>query len=284
MKRHPVLLMMASCLLFNSARSIANIPYLDKSFSSPPDSNRSMLIQIPVSTNRELNPGEVFITGGIGYGDMTSLLSPIENYGNGYYNYSSGFSINHLPEFGGSLDMLIARIISMGIGVNYQEIQFVNQNSYQGNYYNRYPNLATFTRLNIGMRNLFYFMGRNSDNVHFYMGVRAGISIWNEQDQWTSNPNYYYYYPVINSTNNTKLSFQVLWGLRYFPVQDLGLQFEAGLGSPYYGQVGITLRLNDRPQTYSVTRAEYRIMNESNQLTHKDSVNIGLTHPPAIKK
>jgi hypothetical protein len=254
----------------------------------PPDSNR--LIQVPVSPNRELNTGEVFISPGIGYGDMTIAGSPIANTifteNNNYYGNLYQGTI--LPEYGASLDYLVSQSMSMGLAANYQSVTYTQTNSQQPYNQNQYyPYSVQFSRVNIGMRNLFYFPGNNSDNFHLYIGVRAGLSLWYEVDNWSNNTNNNnnYYREVIDSYDNTHLSIQVIWGVRYFVTPDIGMQLELALGTPYYAQFGITFRLNDKPATYSVTRSEYRAINEGTQLTHRDSANLGLLHPqPGIKK
>jgi hypothetical protein len=256
--------------------------------SSPPDSNknRETLIQVPVSTNRTLNIGEVFITPAIGYGDMAITGSPLATsiYSETYHNL---YSIKNMPEFGVSLDYLVAEILSLGIAANYQTVQYTLSNSAQ-NYAQDYPYSALFSRLNVGIRNLIFFRGSNSDKMHFYIGARVGMSFWKETDEWnyTTSPYYpnQYNYSIINAEDNNKISFQLLWGMRYFVSTEFGMQLELGLGTPYYAQLGITYRLNDKPATYTVAGSEYRVMNEGNQLSHKDSVNLGLSpHQPGIK-
>jgi len=259
---------------------------------TPPDSTKKQeeIIQIPISKNQQLQEEEVFITPAIGAGSMQITGSPIANslyLENSNYNYSAVNS----PEYGVSIDYMVAKYFSFGLGVNYQTISFnssitpqptpYNYNYY---YYNSDPSSAQFTRWNIGVRNLFYFQSDNSDNVHFYMGARAGLSIWHEADTWANGAYNPQYRSFVNSATPL-FSFQLLWGMRYFFTQEIGTQLELGLGTPYYAQAGITIRLNDNPKTYSVTKSQFRAMNENAQMTHKDSANLGLLKPvPEMKK
>ncbi|HTB30890.1 MAG TPA: hypothetical protein VK808_02630 [Bacteroidia bacterium] len=290
MKKVSLCLIPVMSLVFHIVKADSLISYSDRAYA-PPDSNK--LIQLPISETKELNMGEVFFTPGIGYGNMAIEGSPLSNsiFVNNYnYNGNTYSAINY-PEFGGSLDYMVSPLVCMGIGVNYQLIRFdlsTNyQNAYINPYYNEGPNSALFSRLNIGIRNLFYFKGINSDNLHIYVGARAGLSIWYEWDSWANGVNYNYR-SVINSNSNDngniQMSIQLLWGMRYFFTHDLGMQLELGLGTPYYAQFGITYRFNDNPVTYSVTRSEYRAMNEGTQLTHRDSANLGLLPMHGMKK
>jgi hypothetical protein len=262
-------------MVFNTGRANAML--------SPPDSNK--LIQIPVSGDKVLNTGEVFISPCIGYGDMAIAGSPIANsifIGTNYY--TKFFTSTISPEYGCMIDYMVSQMFGVGLGINYESINFNNtyptQSYYQNDYY---PSTVQFTRYNIGVRNFFYFPSKNSDVIHFYLGARLGLSLWYEKDEW-NNGYTGQYYPLIDGTNDSKFSFQLIWGARYFITSDIGIQLELAYGTPYYAQGGITIKLNDKPATYSVTRAEYRAMNEGNQLTHHDSVNLGLLPQRGMKK
>ncbi len=248
-------------LVYTSGKSNQGVPYSNSLYMLPPDSTK--LVRLPLRNAGELNPGEVFISPGLGYGSMTITGSPLDNsMFTEDYNYGYNYNSVSSPDFGCSVDYLATQIFSFGLGINYQTIKYtlVNPQTNYNSYYD--PNSAQFNRLNIGMRGLFYFSNVNTESLQFYMGARAGLSFWKEIDTWTSAINYDYR-PLISSQNDGILSFQLIMGSRYIISSDIGIQIELGLGSPYYGQVGVVFRLNDKPATYTVTKSEYRAMNEA---------------------
>jgi hypothetical protein len=98
-----------------------------------------------------------------------------------------------------------------------------------------YSIVETLTRLNIGARLLYHI--RNDDVKDFYIGVRAGFSIWTDQ----SNPQ-----GSLTEGNVTVPSIQALIGMRKRITNCIGVFIEGGIGTPYFGDAGIYYNVNTK--------------------------------------
>ncbi|HXP50375.1 MAG TPA: hypothetical protein VN922_10490, partial [Bacteroidia bacterium] len=99
------------------------------------------------------------------------------------------------------------------------------------------------SRLNIGVRASYHL---NKFNLRFddYIGIRLGCSYWHDificpsSYGYVGSPEY-----SIGAATLYKPSFQVFYGLSLFPSGGcVGFNFEIGIGTPYFGEGGITFR------------------------------------------
>lgn len=154
-----------------------------------------------------LSNGALIINAGIGFSTIQWAVSGISN------------SANTSPVYSGTLDYGFDNLFSIGVGVAQQSIDII-------------PICA---RTNTAIRILAYDNGNNI--FDFYTGFRVGVSFW------TGNPSL----NTLNvplGKNNTYMSFQALSGARVFISNIVGVHIEAGLGTPYFFEGGLTMRIN----------------------------------------
>jgi hypothetical protein len=178
---------------------------------------------------------------GIEINYQTIPFSSLSVRQNAYFQFASTpYSLTTTPEFECSFDYFQSYYSSIGLTIGYMNMQC----SSMGAQLHYYPYSMQFDYFNIGVRKLYYFNYEKNSRWHFYIGVRADLTIWNESDNWSSgfNDNYQ---AIINSENEYQLSFLVLGGIRYTILSFMDAQLESGFGinTPYYIQAGITLKL-----------------------------------------
>lgn len=172
----------------------------------------------------------IIISPGIGVSAMmVKFHDYIKDTGANIISFSPVYSIN--------IDYSLYRKYSLGIGVAWQSMKI---NPYVYNnlpYYTGGPDetaVENLTRLNAGARFLYHI--RNDDEKDFYVGFRTGLSFWTDH----SNP------PGFNSEGGlgTKPSIQGIIGLRKDITDYLGIYLEGAVGSPYFANTGIYLKMN----------------------------------------
>ncbi|HWY97533.1 MAG TPA: hypothetical protein VNY36_00490, partial [Bacteroidia bacterium] len=103
------------------------------------------------------------------------------------------------------------------------------------------------SRTNAALRILAH-LPLNTKFVEFYGGIRPGICYW--QDNPSANNNPYHNttqttpFTFLGSTNETAFSLQFLFGMHVYVNKFIGLHFEAGIGSPYLAECGLSIRIN----------------------------------------
>jgi len=100
-----------------------------------------------------------------------------------------------------------------------------------------------FSRLNIGAR-LLYHLTKNSTRKDWYFGIRWGLSVWTDKlPPMQGAVEYPFpYEPYFSPTSPVEPSLQILLGWRRFFTYGFGIHAEVGVGSPYFFEVGLTLR------------------------------------------
>jgi hypothetical protein len=184
----------------------------------------SSFIFLPLLLNCNISfaqtaPHEVVINAGTGY----SLIAG----GDDFLVLTSSVSYNtiyapHTPEFGITIDYGVLKWLSLGIGISYQEVEetaYLNANTFLFS--------AIYSRINTGLRLLAHLNKKHKDIFDNYIGLRPGISYWNFQGAGSS----------------IWVSIQVIYGIRYYFSKVFGIHCEAGLGTPYLLEGGVTFRL-----------------------------------------
>ncbi|MGP8215664.1 MAG: hypothetical protein ACLQQ4_08895 [Bacteroidia bacterium] len=273
MKRLRGYILVIFMLAFNDGKSNPGISYSDTAFLSSNDSDKKheVLItpgigysELPIlespmnyvifynnehnlTTSPELVASlDYLVTDDIGMGlainyqlmPFTSLsikqpyFYPYPLYPYSYYASS---------EFGCSLDHLADNNVNAGLAISYQTMQCKSLSAQQA----YYPYSMQFNCFNFGIRKLFYLKSIKINNLYFYIGGIAELSIWKEVDNWGSVTNNQYD-PVINYENTLQINLLLLGGVKYFFINSIGMQLELGygFGTPYYAQLGIIIRLH----------------------------------------
>ncbi len=174
---------------------------------------------------------------GIGYGFMNWIYGfPI---GGGAQSTVTSIS----PVGYAVIDYGITKKSSIGIAFGYQQIS-------SNNLYNEAPIqnvVENISRCNIGIRYLEYWnLKKTGGNIKaiYYYGIKAGVSIWNDEITNTNVPGsewYGYNNFTKGSPNSVNLSLQICLGTRLYVANAMALHFELGLGAPFLGEAGISL-------------------------------------------
>ena len=182
------------------------------------------------------------------YYPIATVLDHINISGMAFY------SREHPPEFvcssikpniGGAIDFGLTSNFSVGLATNYQSEIVSWTPASNSNIGTLYPCSDKITRANMAIR--FLYQVKPHKNFNTYFGIRCGISYWHDMPSPDNNLTISYlnispYF--ITAPDITVPSFQVLLGLRFYPIKFVGIHFEIGLGSPYLFEGGITFRIN----------------------------------------
>ena len=183
------------------------------------------------TTRRHLD-GTVYVNLGFGEG----LISHDINQ-----NYFGGVGPRILTEpvaVNITADYCFDKRISIGACFAYQNL---TDNPIKGGIVLNYET-EFIQRYNYSIRVIYHPFNLKMKN--FYCGVRLGVSVWVDYTvnptNLTNNPAY------ITIQNPFDPSFQVFGGYRIIFADLIGLHIEAGIGTPYLIEGGVTVKLNTR--------------------------------------
>lgn len=150
---------------------------------------------------------------------------------------ASGATSTSLPAFQLTYDYGVNKTVSVGIAVSYQSlgVEYVD-------YDDGFETLngdVTLNRLNFAIRPLFHYA--NSGMLDMYSGLRIGFTNWSAKstvDSDTYDPE-----SLISSGNTFNFAPQlVLFGMRVYFTDNIGLNLELAAGAPHYFSGGISAR------------------------------------------
>ena len=195
----------------------------------------SALAQRDSNVKKVIGPKSIAISVGVGASTIGVLVEdPFDLAG-------SGVSIISVkPSYNIMLDYNDTRKSGAGIAIAYQQLSYLK--AYNGGNQADYF-LVNASRLNVGIRFLWHFS--KISHSDFYMGFRLGVSYWQYNE--SLNPNFHFgpytYVPTPASPwTKTDPSVQLLLGYKGYLSEHIGLHIEAGLGTPYYAEGGLTYR------------------------------------------
>lgn len=190
-----------------------------------------------------------------------SLFSPFRGTITGSQNSSdttvsfrSGNASN-FPQLNVSYDHAISQWFSIGGAISYNKVSM----NLKEVVYNRTENLGdvklNVSRITLGARALFHY--GNANRVDMYSGVRLGIGIWGVNASSSSLDNRLdevfkeaggsgIWRSVLG--NKLKGGFVlpqvqvILFGLRTYVTENIGLNGELAVGSPYFASIGLNYR------------------------------------------
>lgn len=137
------------------------------------------------------------------------------------------------PVYSATADYGIGLGAAVGYGLAWQSVNTnTGKYAYVGN--KRYPITERFTRTNQGWR-LLYHTGV-STVFDFYNGLRLGESFW------TDNTTPAAAIPD-SKQNEIDISIQYLFGCNIFFSDIFGIHIEAALGTPYFIEAGLNIRM-----------------------------------------
>jgi opacity protein-like surface antigen len=172
----------------------------------------------------------------IGESLVGNLIGSLNNAAN--LDYSS--NVTSMPAFQMTYDYQVNNWFSIGAAGSYQMMGVKVKN---WSYYDESDNLVTedfktsLNRLNVAVRPLFHY--GNMERFDMYSGLRIGYTKWNVSTTST-DPNY----DALKLVKGGHVAFQlVMFGLRAYVTDNIGLNCELGLGGPHYFAVGLNVRL-----------------------------------------
>jgi hypothetical protein len=209
--------------------------------------------QIVINAGEGYSPefdGDISLFSSYPWYPVGTILGVIDNPQSN--DYPSDFSCTSItPNIGGTVDVGVMEYFSIGIASSYQS-EVANWIIINRNFPlppNSFPNSDRITRINIAVRLLAHMpVDWTSKYLDTYAGIRLGESRWHDIPS-SDNMNYPYYYSqtkayFINKSDRIVPSFQGIIGLRFFPIYNLGIHVEIGIGSPYLVEGGVTFRID----------------------------------------
>ncbi len=219
----------------------------------------SFSISLKVKAQQEL--GQIIVNAGIGYSPefdggfgFGGTFYPVSTYPGADWNadqypYPSMKCSSYTSNKGATIDFGINKLLSIGIASSYQSAIInwsLNDNQYPGPPYS-YPYSDNITRVNLALR-LLWHLPIQSKHFDVYGGVRFGCSSWHDIPSSNNILTYGSTNTItfLSSPNLVVASCQILWGLRVYLNKYVGAHIEAGIGSPYLVEGGLTVRITTK--------------------------------------
>ncbi len=184
--------------------------------------------------------GQLVINIGVGYspgfnGDIGfgGVFFPIQR------NFTDYGISDRTANLGAVIEYGVTKKMSVGFAVSYQSEIIDPDES---------PYTDFVTRINIAVRILHHLNKRNP-KFDSYIGIRFGDSYWTDVPTLRSFYPYSSSIPQIYFINQPSLwvpSIQLLYGMRIYLSNSMGIHFEVGIGSPYLAEAGINFRFKTR--------------------------------------
>ena len=192
------------------------------------------------------------LTGGVGasfFGFVVDVVDGTDFSDSEFANTSDEFTINSglfrgksLPAFQVNYDYGFKKWFSLGGGISYQkfDVDFQDLQYTEDTGEQNFVESAAIDvhRLNIGIRTLFHY--GNSNRIDMYSGFRLGLTNWgisaSSSDVGLEGD--------LNSVFGLLPSFQFIpFALRGYVTENLGIQFETGIGTPHMFAFGVNYRM-----------------------------------------
>lgn len=145
------------------------------------------------------------------------------------------FSTYSLPAFQATYDYSLAKWFSVGAAGSVQ-LMGIKYNDYEGTGDNFETSI---TRTNFALRGLFHY--GNNEKLDMYSGVRMGFTNWNISTNY-DNPDYNADSDISISQGFGAAPQVVLFGVRGYFNDNLGVNMEVCIGSPHYLSLGVNYR------------------------------------------
>jgi len=141
-----------------------------------------------------------------------------------------------IPNIGTVIDYGFTKKFSLGLAGSYQSELVKSDED---------PYTDRITRINLAVRFLKHLIKRHP-KFDDYIGLRIGCSYWKDvplHSSYYQNLNYSPHVSYfITNPNSFVTSVQLLYGLRFYFSDSIGIHFEVGIGSPYLAETGLTFR------------------------------------------
>ena len=170
--------------------------------------------------NAQQESGQVVVSAGAGYSLISRILS--------------GTNQTSLPPVYLNVDYGVTENFSIGLAGSYSSYSYddvITTIDANGNTVEEAFSVSG-TRNTIAGRALFHF--GDNPNLDQYAGLRAGMTLWGYSDSGLLTE---------DDLNGNVFSFRILYGARAYLTDNLAVNLEIGLGSPYLFNGGISYRL-----------------------------------------
>lgn len=136
-----------------------------------------------------------------------------------------------VPAIQFTYDRGLSSFFSLGAAASYQGMKIDYSDITYGDY------KTTISRLNVACRALFHYA--NSGKLDMYSGLRLGYTNWGVSTT-SKDPDYV----ADDVVKGGGFAPQViLFGIRGYFTDHIGLNFEVGVGAPHYTSIGLAYRL-----------------------------------------
>lgn len=187
----------------------------------------ALLIGTSNNADAQKYKGESVVTLGAGYSFVGALFDAVST------------DATAAPAILVMYDYAIGDKFTLGAAFSYQSMGYSFDNTYYSTANVPMTEVVEFkyARMNFGIRPLFHF--GNNDDMDWYTGLRIGYQTWAVSND-SNDPFYIDGDEAIEVLSRPTV--QPLLGARYFFTENIGVNLEVGLGSPYVAMVGANFR------------------------------------------
>lgn len=177
--------------------------------------------------------GQSVVSFNIGYSVVGNLLkSSLEVF--------EDVKTSSIPTLGLTYDYAITDLFSLGVAASYQSVSaeftdtYLDENSMTQTDFVK----ASFARMNFAIRPLIHYGG--TDELDLYSGLRIGTVMWNSSYESSQDD---FDFEDADLFNGSRVSVGlVLFGMRYFFTDNIGINFDVQIGAPYIMSGGISAK------------------------------------------
>ena len=186
------------------------------------------MIGFMFNANAQDSEGASVATVGLGYSFFNNIIkSSLETY--------SDVKVKSVPTIALTYDLALTDNFSIGVAGAFQNVSGEFTNEYIDQNLDFQTEIATtkVSRLNIALRPLFHY--GDGDRLDLYSGIRVGYLIRNVETE-TSD----YLLNVLDELDGNRFALGLVpFGMRYFFTDNLGVNMDLQIGTPYVVSGGI---------------------------------------------
>lgn len=175
--------------------------------------------------------GQSVVTLGAGYSLVNNIVkSGLETY--------SDVNVKSVPTIALTYDYGLTDNFSLGVAAAYQSVSGEFTNTYFDNNLDLQTETAksSFSRMNIAIRPLFHYGG--SDKLDLYSGLRVGMLFRNSEVE-SEQENI----DLFGDLSGSRVSIGIVaFGMRYFVSDNIGINMDLQVGTPYIMSAGVAAR------------------------------------------
>jgi opacity protein-like surface antigen len=180
------------------------------------------------NANAQNSEGTSVATAGLGYSFFNNIIkTSLETY--------SDVKVKSVPTIALTYDYALTDNFSIGVAGAFQNVSGEFTNQYIDQNFDTQTEIATtkVSRLNIALRPLFHY--GNGDKLDLYSGLRVGYLIRNVKTETKDEA-----LNVLDDLDGNRFALGLVpFGMRYFFTDNLGVNMDLQIGTPYVVSGGI---------------------------------------------